>query len=254
MIVIPMAGLSSRFTRAGYDRPKWMLPLAGRPLLDWSLMSFASLFEQETFLLIYRETGGTGEFIQDRTRALGISNLKLAPLPQQTRGQAETVQLGLEQAQPAAHEPLTIFNIDTIRPGYRPSARQAASAGWLECFKGDGDHWSFAEEAPDRPGMACRVVEKQRISDNCSTGMYYFASRALFEEAYAAEAMDPSAQELFVAPLYQRMISAGHPVSFDLIGPEEIFFSGTPDEYEAVRGQEAALQASFTADLACRPA
>ena len=29
MIVFPMAGLSSRFTKAGYDRPKWMLPLAG---------------------------------------------------------------------------------------------------------------------------------------------------------------------------------------------------------------------------------
>ncbi|AUQ68762.1 NTP transferase domain-containing protein [Phaeobacter inhibens] len=254
MIVIPMAGLSSRFSKAGYDRPKWMLPLAGRPLLDWSLLSFARLFEQETFLFIYRETGETGAFIKARAHALGIKTFRMAPLSEPTRGQAETVHLGLHQTDVAADAALTIFNIDTIRPGYRPSPRLASSEGWLECFKGDGDHWSFVEGAPDHPGMALRVTEKQRISDNCSTGMYYFSSRARFEEAYLAEVADPSAKELFVAPLYQRMIHAGHPVSFDVIAPDDIFFSGTPDEYQTAIGQEAALQARFAADLERLPA
>ena len=34
MIVFPMAGLSRRFSEAGYDQPKYMLPLEGGPCFD----------------------------------------------------------------------------------------------------------------------------------------------------------------------------------------------------------------------------
>ena len=70
MIVFPMAGLSSRFTKAGYDRPKWMLPLAGRPLLDWSLLGFSEMFESETFLLIHLDRPGVTEFVCARAEAI----------------------------------------------------------------------------------------------------------------------------------------------------------------------------------------
>ena len=40
MIVIPMAGLSSRFTKAGYTKPKYMLPLAGKSVFAHSIESF----------------------------------------------------------------------------------------------------------------------------------------------------------------------------------------------------------------------
>lgn len=253
MIVIPMAGLSSRFSRAGYDKPKWMLPLAGRPLLDWSLLGFSGLFAVEEFLIIYRETGGVGEFIRCRTNELGIAAPRLVALDAPTRGQAETVQLGLEKGDVPAETPITIFNIDTIRPGYAHSPRLAGSAGWLECFMGHGTHWSFVEEDLDHPGVARRVVEKQRISSNCCTGMYYFASRELFDTAYAAELAQPSAAELFVAPLYQRLIDANLRVTFDVISPEAIFFSGTPEEYVAALCQTSALQRSFSHQLRARP-
>lgn len=245
MIVIPMAGMSSRFTRAGYEQPKWMLPLAGRPLLDWSLRGFSGLFGQDTFLVICRETGGVADFVRARAAALGITDVHLIALEAPTRGQAETVALGLKQAEVAENTPLTIFNIDTIRPGYMPSPRLRGSAGWLECFHGEGDHWSFVQEDPVRPNTALQVAEKQRISNNCCTGMYHFASRSLFETAYAAELAQPAAAELFVAPLYQHLILAGMTVSFDVIGPGEIFFSGTPDEYTTVQTQTKALLAAF---------
>ena len=245
MIVIPMAGLSSRFTKAGYDRPKWMLPLASRPLLDWSLLSFASYFNSEEFLIVFLDKPGVGQFIEERAAALGISNAHLVPLSEPTAGQAETVSLGLEHRAASSAADLTIFNIDTIRPGYTHSPALATSQGWLECFKGEGDHWSFVKEDPARPGLAAAVTEKVRISDNCCTGMYWFASASVFEAVYRREVDDPKAAELFVAPLYQRMIDDGQPVSFGVIKPEEIFFSGTPAEYEHAKTQERDLLASF---------
>jgi len=245
MIVFPMAGLSSRFSKAGYDRPKWQLPLAGRPLLDWSLMGFSGLFEHETFLIIHLDQPGVAEFIRTRTAALGIRRAEMVALSAPTQGQAETVELGLNALGPEEAEPLTIFNIDTIRPGYRPSPLLAECDGWLECFEGEGEHWSFVRPASSGAYRAAQVTEKVRISSLCCTGLYYFRSVALFRAALAKERDRPSAGELFVAPLYQRMIEDGQDIRYGLIGPEKIFFSGVPAEYEDAKRSEARVSAAF---------
>lgn len=230
MIVIPMAGLSSRFLQAGYERPKWMLPLAGRPLFDWSLLSFSQLFASEAFLFVFREGPGVEDFVRSRTESLGIADCRFVSLPEPTRGQADTVAQGAKKASVPPSEALTIFNIDTIRPGYSPP--EQPGDGWIECFHGEGDHWSFVRPSPDTPGRATEVTEKIRISSLCSTGMYTFKSAELFFTAFDEEASSPSASELFVAPLYQRLIEKGHDIRYGTISDDEIFFSGTPAEYE----------------------
>ena len=251
MIVFPMAGLSSRFTKAGYDRPKWMLPLAGRPLLDWSLLGFSEMFESETFLLIHLDRPGVAEFVRARAEAIGIRNLRMVALPEPTRGQAETVQLGLDGAEVPNGEPVTIFNIDTIRPGVRKASFDGM-AGWLECFLGEGDHWSFvrpADLANPPEGVAAEVVEKRRIAPFCCSGLYHFGSATLFRDAYARELAAPSTNELYVAPMYRHLIEAGHKVRYGTIPMEEIFFSGTPAEYEALLGDTKLMINAFPVEI-----
>ncbi|HWX46634.1 MAG TPA: capsular biosynthesis protein [Roseomonas sp.] len=245
MIVFPMAGLSSRFARAGYDRPKWQLPLAGRPLLDWSLLGFAALFETEPFLIIHLDQPGVAEFVRQRAATLGMRQAELVPLAVPTRGQAETVALGLDAVRAAESEPLTIFNIDTLRPGYRPPPVLTDCDGWLECFEGEGDHWSFVRPAPEGGDRAAQVTEKLRVSSLCCTGLYHFRSAGRFRAALEQEMRAPSARELFVAPLYQHMIEAGQDIRYGVIGPEDIFFSGVPAEYEASRREEGRIAARF---------
>jgi len=245
VIVFPMAGLSSRFTRAGYDRPKWMLPLADRPLLDWSLLGFREMFGREPFLIVHLDMPGVADFVRERVAALGIRRAELVPLSAPTRGQADTVALGLDAARPDAAEPLTIFNIDTIRPGYRPPAVLGSCDGWLECFDGEGDHWSFVRPVEGSADRAAQVTEKVRVSSLCCTGLYHFGSVQTFRDALTAEEAKPSAKELFVAPMYQHMIEAGQDVRYGVIGPDEIFFSGTPDEYQAALKDTDALKAAF---------
>ena len=245
MIIFPMAGLSSRFTKAGYEQPKWMLPLADRPLLDWSLLSFASLFNQETFVIVFLDRPGVGVFVEQRVAALKIANPLLVPLSAPTAGQAETVHLGLSRAGLPDSQDLTIFNIDTIRPSYSRSPLLDSSEGWLECFKGGGDHWSFVKEKAGSPHDAVEVVEKSRISDNCCTGIYWFKSSGAFESAYQEEVKNPKAAELFVAPLYQRLIEDNRRVTFDVIAGSDIFFSGTPAEYEHAKTQQNQLRERF---------
>ena len=44
MIIIPMAGLSSRFFSDGYKLPKYMLDLHGVPVFDHAFGSFSELY------------------------------------------------------------------------------------------------------------------------------------------------------------------------------------------------------------------
>ncbi|WP_253188913.1 glycosyltransferase family protein [Roseomonas mucosa] len=142
---------------------------------------------------------------------------------------------------------MTIFNIDTIRPGVRKAAFDG-KAGWLECFVGEGDHWSFVRPAdPSNPpeGIAAEVVEKRRISTLCCSGIYHFGSAALFRGAYANELDAPSTSELYVAPLYQHLVEAGREVRYRTVSVDHIFFSGTPTEYEDLLAETENLTTAF---------
>lgn len=241
MIVFPMAGLSSRFLRAGYDTPKYRLPLGGSFVFDYAISSFAPDFGSEPFLFVYRETGGVEEFVRARAAALGIASLTMVALDRETAGQAETVELGLDGAQAGSDDPITIFNIDTFRrPGAHVHGVRPDTAGWLEVFRGTGDNWSFVEPASE-PGLALRTAEKVPISDLCCTGLYHFARVDLFRQALAGERERPGASELYVAPIYNHLIAAGERVGYGLVDAADIAFCGVPAEYEALRSGAAVL-------------
>ncbi|MCG8440874.1 MAG: glycosyltransferase family 2 protein [Caulobacterales bacterium] len=236
MIVIPMAGLSRRFAEAGYPRPKYMLDLHGRPVFDYAISSFRGRFGAEPFLFVLRDVQGTADFVAARLAALGISGAHIVSLDAPTQGQAQTVAMGLARCEVASDAPLTIFNIDSFRPGFHMTPGERAADGYLEVFHGEGDAWSFVAPAdPTAPaGRAERVVEKDRISDLCCTGLYYFRTRAGFAAAYEAEQRAPSQQlsEHYVAPIYNQLLANGRTVLYRLIASDEVVFCGVPSEYE----------------------
>ena len=168
----------------------------------------------------------------DAVQKLGISRYDTVELEHDTRGQAETAYLALQEY--ASDFPVTIFNIDTIRYDYQKPDFLDACDGYLEVFKGDGEHWSFVDPGVD--SSVVRTTEKDRISDLCSDGLYYFKSqfqfRQIFEQALALN--EQVKGEFYIAPLYNQLISAGGVVKYAVIDMEQIDFCGTPDEYQAL--------------------
>ncbi|MBS1089975.1 glycosyltransferase family 2 protein [Gluconobacter wancherniae] len=237
MIVIPMAGLSSRFTKAGYTTPKYMLPLAGKSVFAHSIESFSTYFEVMPFVFIARSVADTEAFIRKEAGQLGIKDVRIIILDHETSGQAETVELGVKKACLGLETPLTIFNIDTFRKKFRFPDKPwfKKSDGYLEVFKGEGDNWSYvgAEENSSEP-LAARTTEKQPISDLCCDGLYHFAHTRDFLEALAQERLNPSSPELYVAPLYNHLIKDGHKIHYDLVPQDLITFCGVPAEYTAL--------------------
>ncbi|MFG1392504.1 glycosyltransferase family protein [Xanthobacter agilis] len=236
MIVIPMAGLSSRFTRAGYTTPKYKLPLNGFTVFDYALASFRDVFDSEVFLFVAMNQPGLRDFLSERLALLGIRKYHVILLENMTRGQAETVALGLDLASVGDDVPITVFNIDTFcLTLYVPlSIRFPEVAGVLQVFRGDGDSWSFVEPDPEKPGRALRTAEKVRISDLCCTGLYQFACVGKYRQAYRTELDAPQAKELYIAPIYNHLIAQGDTIAYEEVAAEDVVFCGVPAEYEAL--------------------
>ncbi|EGR7943724.1 glycosyltransferase family 2 protein [Vibrio vulnificus] len=233
MIIIPMAGLSSRFFKAGFTSPKYMLEAHGLSLFDHAVKSFEKYFRSEKFLFVVRDVYGAHLYVEQSIKSLGIEDYHVCVLEQETSGQAETVMHGLNSIN--YQGPITIFNIDTFRPGFNFPNLDEMEDGYLEVFRGEGDNWSFAKPLSSNSTLVVETAEKKQISNLCSTGLYHFSSVDLYLMAYDDYFQKPKAEwskgEIYIAPLYNYLISKGKKIHYHLIDRDEVVFCGTPEEY-----------------------
>ncbi len=241
-----MAGFGSRFAAAGYTQPKYRIEALGLPLFDWSMMALRGFRDAGwRFSFAVRRADASTGFIRERCARLGIAVDQLLELDAPTDGQATTALMLARTADP--DRPFAVFNIDTfVRPdAIRPSLIPEGCEGWVPCFPGLGDGWSFARLGGD--GQVLELREKLRISPHATVGLYWFRSAALYVESYAAYFGTGGREEKgerYVAPLYNQVILQGGPVRIARLGLEDVGLLGTPAQVEAfVRAPPAAALA-----------
>ena len=227
-IVITMAGLGSRFRSVGFTVPKYMIEVNGKSLLHWSLLSLDD-FKGSEYYFIVRKEDRAKAYVSRCCSAIGIKSFTIIEIDYLTSGQAETVLFAQEYWDNS--DELLIYNIDTyVEPGYILSSTLKGD-GFIPCFNGVGDHWSFVEL--DESGKACKVTEKVRISNNCTIGAYYFKTCSLYSQLYQSyyESNQMSCYpEKYVAPLYNQLIGDGGSVFISLIPSNRVHVLGTPEE------------------------
>ncbi|WP_340616510.1 glycosyltransferase family 2 protein [Xenorhabdus entomophaga] len=230
-----MAGLSSRFFSAGFDKPKYMLDAHGKTLFEHSVLSFTNYFGSKKFVFIVRDIYDTIQFVTNKVKYLGIKDYYIHVLKHETRGQAETVALALKNL-PNHHlnDSITIFNIDTFRPNFIYPKNKLDADGYLEVFIGSGNNWSYVKSYNESEFVE-RTTEKIPVSNLCSTGLYYFSKATDYINAFEFMAsLDPQEwinNELYIAPMYNCLIKEGKKIKFNIIEREKVIFCGTPSEY-----------------------
>jgi len=239
-VVITMAGRGQRFRDAGHDGPKHEIVVRGRSLFAWSLDSVRSWTRGGAHVVfLTRAEDDATAFVAAESAALGLASWELVELEATTDGQATTALLaGAAVRDPEL--PLVIYNIDThVRP-CAMRAQDAGGDGWIPCFPGAGDHWSFVRD--DGRGRALEVREKRRISAHATVGLYWFGSYRLYAELYArhfAGGAGAEAGERYVAPMYSTLIAEGGDVRLGVLEGEDVVALGTPAEvrrFEAATG------------------
>lgn len=231
-IVITMAGLGSRFKKAGYQVPKYMIEAHKKTLFEWSMLSLSGFYEKEnTYIFIVRKEDNASSFIYVKCMKMNLKQIHVIELDYLTDGQATTAMLGKEYWNQESE--LMIYNIDTYVEEGEMKASQIAGDGFIPCFHAPGEHWSFVKLNEEE--KAIEVREKERISDHCTLGAYYFRSCRLYEELYneyysSNENLEKG--EKYVAPLYNYLISKGGDVRISSVDFNKVHVLGTPEELQ----------------------
>ena len=231
-VIITMAGMGSRFKKAGYKMPKYMIEAKGRTLFEWSMDSLLDYNPHVSgYVFVVRKEDSSSGFIREKCGKYGIENVSIVEIDYLTDGQATSCMLALPYCR--KDEPILVYNIDTYIEPYGMRYADISGDGHIPCFHAEGEHWSFVKL--DAAGKAVEVREKKRISDNCTVGAYYFSSAGLYQKLYEEYYSDSSRMERnekYIAPLYNHMIEKGMEVTISNVPAEKVHVLGTPEELQ----------------------
>jgi len=224
-----MAGLGTRFLKAGYTVPKYQIEAHSKTLFEWAMLSLEDFRSTDNrYIFVVRKEDQAEAFIRKQCGAMKLDNCTVVQLETATDGQATTAMKAIPHC--SVNEPLLIYNIDTfVEPG-EMTASDITGDGFIPCFNAPGNHWSFVKL--DEYGKAVEVQEKKRISENCTLGAYYFSTCSLYtrlyHEYYSQQFQEGT--EKYIAPLYNKLISEGGEVRISIVPYDKVHVLGTPEE------------------------
>jgi len=241
-----MAGLGSRFTRAGYGVPKPLILVHGVPMIRLVIENIRPTIAHK-FVFIAQRAHDKAYGIGDKLRswAPGCEIILLDGL---TEGAACTVLAGRSFID--NDQPLMIANsdqyVDIAIDPYVDDMATRGLDGLIMTMQADDPKWSFA--GLDDAGIVTRVVEKQVISSHATVGIYSFARGHDFTAgADRMIARDERVNgEFYVAPVYNEMIAHGARIGVYDIGAEGhgMHGLGIPQDLDLFLGLPLSVQAT----------
>jgi len=240
-LVIPMAGLGSRFLDAGYTTPKPLLPIGEFKMFETVIANLLSPGLRQVSLV------APGHFnLSTACSALSDQlciEVTLTAIDEVTSGPSTTVAIGLEALD--RNLPVIVANSDQFLSfeinKWLVDIESRDLDGSILVMRDRDPKWSFAKINSE--GLVVEVREKKVISDLATCGVYYFRSPSDLSIAIAKqfESNDTVNGEYYVAPLYNYFAQQGKSVGIFDLGPvsEVMFGLGTPIDYESFLLSEA---------------
>lgn len=176
-VVLPVAGNGIRLRPYTEDRPKCLLPVAGKTIIDWIVEDVSCLNPSETVFITGYRADKMDEYLESkpewgRLRTVVQSN------PQ---GLGEAISLALPYA--SDDEPLLIILGDTLFEADLGILKSSAE-NVLYTFKVE-DPKRFGVAVTDSNGFIQRLVEKPQefVSDEALVGIYYIKDVKALKES-----------------------------------------------------------------------
>lgn len=233
-IVIPMAGAGSRFSQAGYQKPKPFIDVAGKPMIVRVLENLA--YPEARYILIARKEhmeaeAGLVKQIEKDFNAIFI------PIDKLTEGTACTVLYARQYIN--NEDPLLIANSDQIVDmqiaDFIDDCRRRRLDGSILTFVDEqrDPKWSFARLGADQ--LVVEVQEKKAISEFATVGIYLYSQGRDFVNAAIDMFIerDRVNNEYYTCPTYNYIIKAGRKIGIYNIDVARMHGIGTPEDLDA---------------------
>jgi len=231
-IVIPMAGRGSRFVKAGYEMPKPLIDIKGKPMIEYVTKNIRPKCKHRFIYLCLLEH--LKQYDLENKLQLMSPGCIIIPVNQVTQGAACTVLLAERYID--CDDALMIANSDQyVEIDINEYLiKEGNNDGLIMTMTADDPKWSFIKY--DDTGHITIVKEKEVISNEATVGIYNFSKGSDFVK-YAYQMIEKNIrvnQEFYVAPIYNEMIADGKSIIFYNIGKEGsgMYGLGTPSDLE----------------------
>lgn len=226
-LVMPMAGRGSRFSREGWNVPKPLIDLGGRPAFWWAAESVRrACAVRETVFVVLAEH--VADFHIDDVIASYYPDARVLVVAEVTAGAAESAALGA-----AAVESSGAIAVNDCDHAFRVWGMPGLVArltdevdGALLGFRSTSPEYSYV--ALDAQGLVARTAEKDPVGPFAIAGCYLFRDARVFIDAVAAYRAECEYPELYVSGVYNVMIRRGGAIAFHELAAHVPF--GTPEE------------------------
>jgi 3,4-dihydroxy-2-butanone 4-phosphate synthase len=208
-ILIAMAGSGERFKDVGYNLPKPLINVYGRPMIERVLDGLG--FPGKYIFIVQQQH--INNYHIDQTLIDLVPDCEIVASEGLTKGQACSLLLASDFID--TDEPLLIVNCDNYFDWDIDSVLKMASSqncdGMIFTFEDDSNNkgWSYAEVSAD--GVVLRTAEKQIISNIALAGAFYWKHGKDFVK-YANDMIDKGITtngEYYVSPIFNEAIQDG---------------------------------------------
>ncbi|WP_262410632.1 glycosyltransferase family 2 protein [Flavobacterium johnsoniae] len=231
-IVIPMAGLGSRFANVGYEKPKPFIDVDGKPMIVRVLDNLS--YPDANYILIARKE----HLEKEKELVIQIEkeyNAKFIGIDKLTEGTVCTVLYARKYINNEL--PLLIANSDQIVdisiPDFINDCFDRDLDGSILTFKDIelNPKWSFAKLNDD---LVIEVKEKEAISEFATVGIYLFNKGAQFVDSAIDMIIenDRVNNEFYTCPVYNYLIKDGARIGIYDIEFSNMHGIGTPEDLE----------------------
>lgn len=245
-IVIPMAGRGSRFAEQGYELPKPLIRVHGKPMIDVVVSNLRPDCAHRFIFICLREHGA--EYGLEEHLAELTPGCEIVYVDQVTEGAACTVLLAKKFID--NDDPLMIANsdqwVDTNINEYLQEMDSKGLDGLIMTMWANDPKWSFVRF--DDVGTVCEVVEKEVVSEEATVGIYNFRSGK--DYVRAAEQMIAKDlrvnNEFYVAPTYNQLIGEGQTLGVYNVGREfdGMYGLGIPSDLDMFLAHDVSTRAT----------
>jgi len=227
-IVIPMAGEGKSFTEAGYKFPKFLVDVAGKPMIQWVTENINA---EARYIFILNEDH-YNKYNLKYMLPLLVKNLEIITIKSNTEGAPQTVLLAENLIN--NDSPLAIINADQFMEWNSNEFFYAMAAdqcdGGIVTFDSTHPMYSFVKTGED--GFISECAEKKPISRDATAGVYYFRRGRDFVEG-AKKMIGKNIttnNQFFICPVYNELIQNN--MKIRKYGIEKVWSFAVPEELD----------------------
>jgi dTDP-glucose pyrophosphorylase len=222
-VLIPMAGLGSRFAEKGYSLPKPLIKIFGKPMIQHVI---DSLDIDGNYIFIVQKDHRVKYHLDDVLDEMAPGCI-IVEVDGLTDGAARTTLFAKDVID--NDTPLVIANSDqvVVWSSLRFQALLEHSDGAVAVFKADDPKWSYVKVDN---ALVYEVAEKKVISNTANVGIYGWAKGSEYVK-YAEQMIAKDIRtnnEFYVAPVYNEAIADGKRIVPFFV--EEMHGIGTPQD------------------------